>query len=328
MIAEPEAHMLRAPRVFLDLRDVIEVCRVRQGVRHPGSLHRREYERISSAVARGLCTVLFNPAVIAEFADAPTRVEPWNDVVDFFTTAPSVLEVDSLHAYTFELVDEVRRLAPTIGLPSVPILRAPGEWSAATMELLAHHPDWSRHGKLQPLSKPKNIALRDWAESMRRMTRREPETLQARVDGWRESVAQTRPYFRTVAKDDIAAAAIVHWMKHANRLDAIIASAAPTVDVEQLLARVDIRRCPAAYAFIRAFWVYVRELGERAPNDNDGDDWVQIPAIVHADFALIEKRLRHYVTAGSPELAHRVFTKPADLLAALDLPDGVSSVSL
>jgi hypothetical protein len=74
--------------------------------------------------------------------------------------------------------------------------------------------------------------------------------------------------------------------------------------------------------------MYVRELGDRDPKDNDGDDWMQVPGIVHADFALIEKRLRHYLTAGSPELATRVFTKPGDLLVALDLPGCAGGIAM
>jgi hypothetical protein len=321
------ASALRAPRIYLDLRDVIEVCRVRRGVSRTSEARRSEYQTISNAVINGICTVLFNPAVCAEFDATPPGVEPWEDIVEFFTTAPSVLEVDSLYAYTIELVDEVRRLLPGIPLPSAPVLRAPGEWNEATMELLRHHPDWKNRGELIPASRPKNLAVRDWMDSMRRMAHREPATLRARIEGWRESVAQTRRYFHSVAKDAIAPDALVHWMRHANRLDAIITSAAPEVDASQLLRRVDIRRCPAANAFVRAFWVYVYELGDRLPGDNDSDDWVQVPAIVHADFALVEKRMRHYLTAGCTELAARVFTKPADLVRALELPARVGGAS-
>lgn len=160
--------------------------------------------------------MVFNPAVYAELVDGLHSDQPWDDVADFFRTAPSVIEVESLVAYTIELLEEVRSLLPDLQLPRAAILREPGEWSPEMVELLRHHPDWQGRGVIVPHKRPKDVAIRDWRDSILRVARGEPETLPSRITGWRESVAVTRPYFRTVAKDAIAPEAIIHWMKHAN----------------------------------------------------------------------------------------------------------------
>jgi hypothetical protein len=89
------------------------------------------------------------------------------------------------------------------------------------------------------------------------------------------------------------------------------------IDQDELWQKIDVYQGRACAAYIRALRYYVLERGSKPPDQNDADDWLQVPAIVYADVALTEKRLRHYLTSGTPSLRQYVFSNPDDALRIL-----------
>lgn len=302
------------PRVYLDLNHVINVCRLRRGKLSAQATPRQAYEAISEAARTGLITVLFNPGVFVELADRQEGArERTEEVAAFFESCISVLEVEPLHGYLFELVEEARRHVPDLSLPTVPVVRAVGDVWGDYRDLLRHHPEYP-----DDFGPRTSVTIRTWMESALRMAKNQPDLLQLRAKGWRYSVRMSRAVFERFDKEEIPHEAMVHWANHANEFARVLISAMPELDVDAVGRQIDFTRCRASNVFVRGFWHYSRNLAGADASDNDADDWFYVPAVAHADYALIERRMRSHLVSANPGMSTHVFAKPQELVEALD----------
>lgn len=280
---------------------------------------RNAYQLLSRHVARGYCTILFNPAGCLEWVEGNRPERPWDQLSEFFETAPLVLEVESLLAYLVEMLAEVQRVRPNIRLPAPPVLRPVGEIGSELSELLKRHPAWAAiwTGELPP-AQPLAIAIRGWVARARHHATVRPDVMQERIEGWRDAMAENarRDSRRKLSKTDID-----DWAVRANQLDAVLTAFDPALNVNEVLAEADFSRGQACSAYLNGMWYYIRERGSRPPDENDVDDWGQVPAMAYADYALTERRMRHYLVSGSPALEGVLFHQPQDLVRAMGLSE-------
>ena len=106
------------------------------------------------------------------------------------------------------------------------------------------------------------------------------------------------------------------WIKRFLKIDRILRTFNPAIDVDSVLDNIDIRECPA----VDLYWT-VREKRMRSgipPNDNDVDDYMYIPVIPYADIVLIERQLRGFVLQADRSLESKVFSNVGDALSALE----------
>lgn len=314
IMTEPTPSIVLPPKAFLDLNHVIEICRIRAGKSGETGTRREAYELISEAARTGRCTVLFNPAVFMEQADTDGAQERCEEIAAFFESCLSIREVETQHAYLFELLEEVRRHVPDLPLPRVPVVRPVGDVWNEHQAVLRHHPAYP-----DDFGPRMEVTVRTWMAHLLEMARVQPHVIDMRKDGWRHSVEVSRPLFEAVDVDAIPHGSKVNWAKQALELHGVLASAAPDVNQEAVLPQIDFDRCKACRVYLRGYWHYTRHLAGRPATDNDADDWIYVPAVAYADLALIERAMCHHLVSANPDLVGRVLRRPEELVEALGL---------
>lgn len=94
-----------------------------------------------------------------------------------------------------------------------------------------------------------------------------PAVYQERVDGHKAAYHHDIDALAGRHKKDFASAENLGWMKRFVRADRVVAALNPGFPVDELLARVDVTRCPAVNLFLEAHLQRVR--AGHAVQDND-----------------------------------------------------------
>lgn len=305
------------PRVYFDTRDVINMIEIDLGQARLTDVRRDAYTRIANAVKFGRCTVLFNPAACFEWVEAANR-RPWREFADFFLSAGHAgIEVDTNFAYLFELIEELRRVAPELRVPPNDALRPIGQVSPAFLALSHHHPDLAAYRTMSPLPPQEwKQGLLEWSERAEHRYQNDRASMRQRIDDWRYAVMLTRAEFRRRNANRVNAFA---WAKVQQRLGDVVASCNPEIDLDALASEFDVTQCRACSIFLNAYWRYAKGCPDKGPHDNDSDDWGQVAAIALADFSLIETPLCRHLCAGTPSLRDTVFCDPVEFASAIGL---------
>ncbi len=227
-----------------------------------------------------------------------------------------LLEADYL-IYTREVLDECRRVAPTINVPDFPILQNISDNSTfhSALHMLADQvPDYFTKEELERLKHEGMIhteipvaSVKEWVEETLKLKGNNPERYQERVDGFNASLAED-----IERKDEYFADrgyCRKNWMKNFLKIDRVLTAFNQGIDVDVLLARIDAENCPA----VKLYWT-IRENRintGKAPDDNDVDDYMFIPVIPYADFVLTEKELKHFVLWADRSYKSKVFSNAA-----------------
>lgn len=295
------------------------MVRLRRGRSKRPEHRRRAYEAISRSIIQGHVQVLFNASQPLDWTEGPNADRNLEEFCEFYETAlHPAMEVDSLLAFTLELIEETRRHFPEMSSPHVPIVRPILELSQPLIDLAQHHPKLVCWRTMTPTPEL------DFSERLRRrvlsaggFSKDNPDAMRERIDGWKDSAIATRNHFRDVGARGMTQEAKVEWANRAQFLDAVLSSSDPWIDQKELALILDFNRCRACSCFLNAFWRYAKGLSQAGPAHNDSDDWGQIPAIAYADYSLIERTLRNHVVAGTPSLDSRVFHEPESFAQAV-----------
>gem|GEM_PF-5058888 len=129
----------------------------------------------------------------------------------------------------------------------------------------------------------------------------------------------TRDSFRQNNAKFIPREAKVEWAFR-QQLSEVLKSVNPDIDQNRLAELLDVDRLPACSLYVNSIWRYAKAIKDYGPDENDSDDWSQVPGIAYADFSLIEKSLRHHLILGDPEAKSRIFNDPIEFARALSLP--------
>ncbi len=220
-------------------------------------------------------------------------------------------------------MDECYRQDSTIKVPDFPILQklSNNEFFYSILGLLSEQiPDYLEENQREKVKVNGQIQIkipvgtvRQWVEETFRWKERNPETYQERIDGFKaalsgdinrqdEYFADTQPYR-------------MDWMKRHLKIDKILKTLNPGIDIDGILKKIDMTKCPA----VDLYWG-VREKRMKSivpPNNNDVDDYIFLPVVPYADVVLIEKQLRHFILQADKNLKSKVFSKATEAMKFL-----------
>ena len=106
------------------------------------------------------------------------------------------------------------------------------------------------------------------------------------------------------------------WATRFLRIDRVLRAKNPDVNVQDVLAQVDLAQCPGTRLWLAAREMRIRAGGLAKPNDVD--DWVFVPVVPYCDVVLTDKAHREAIVQGDRLLCDRVFADPAEALKAID----------
>jgi hypothetical protein len=178
-------------------------------------------------------------------------------------------------------------------------------------------PDYLEENELGQLEKKEGtptevqiVSVRQWVEETVRWKEKNPEIYQQRIEGFNaglsEDIERKEECFADPQRYQKG------WIKGFLKVDRILKAFNPQVgiDVDGLLDRIDVGRCPA----VNLYWK-VREKRMRSgnpPEDNDVDDYMFLPVIPYADIVLTERNLRAFILQADETLQSKVFYRAAN----------------
>ncbi|HEY2589778.1 MAG TPA: hypothetical protein VGI81_28805 [Tepidisphaeraceae bacterium] len=312
--------MLAIPLVHFDTGHIINMVHWRRGKTRQTDSRLVAYAAISRAVTGGRVQLLFNPSCCLEWVEGAEDPRQWQELSEFFETAPLVKELEQTVVYLVELIEETRRHFPALSLPKVPLVRHVAEITPELIALAQHHleMEWARD--LKPLKSPGSRAgVKLSVDRSAEFADRNRKIIMERVEGWRAAILATRKGFRCHGAKNMTQAAKMEWANRAQRLSGLLTASDPGVDQRRLGELIDFERLPACSLYLNALWRYAKAMSEQGPEDNDVDDWLQVPAIAYAHYSLVERRLANHLVTGTPSIRSRLFSDPVEFASALGL---------
>lgn len=310
----------RPPRIYLDTNHLIDIANVRKGEKPPTGQSEDDYRRIDDCI-KSYCGLIFGHAATLEWVEGKATKESASDIAAVVDSArlKFLFEADYL-IYTREILEQ----CPDVQLPSLPIFQKLSDnctFNSARGILANRVPDYLEEDQIGQLEKEEGIpievqivSVRRWVEDTFKWKKHNLETYRKRVpdfsSGLSHDIELKNEYFndrRRYQRD---------WIKRFLKIDRILRTFNPAIDVDSVFDNIDIRECPA----VDLYWT-VREKRMRSgipPNDNDVDDYMYIPVIPYADIVLIEKQLRGFVLQADRSLESKVFSNVGDTLRALE----------
>jgi hypothetical protein len=298
-------------KVYLDTNHLIQIVSARKcGSPSP-------HATIDSYFRKGLVGLIFNPAAPLEWVDGNATIESANEIAAVVDSAPLQyeLEKDSF-VFLHEIQAELRRLQPGIRLPDFEflLLRDTTKAVPRLLPILKNLvPTFFNDGELAhpddrlPNDLPTYTAAEHVEGAFRLKTER-PAVYRERVDGHKAAYQHDVRALAPSPGKTLGQLDPVGWMKRFVRIDRVVAALNPNVQVDELLAQVDIARCPAVNLFLKAHMHRVR--AANAVKDNDVDDWMFVPVVPYADLVLTERNLAHFLCQADPSLKSKVTHDP------------------
>lgn len=304
--------ILQPPKIYLDTNHLIKITRDRKSV-SPSA-----YSFIDEHLRRGSIGIIFSPAAPLDWVDGDATIESAKEIAQVVDSAGLQYEIekDSL-VFLHEIQAELCRIEPGIRLPvfdalllrdlskavprALPILKnaVPGFFEPG--ELL--HPD---------AEQPNEITFgtaAEHAECAYRCKTERPAVYREREEGHTAAYSHDVATLARRRNKKFTSDEDLGWMKRFVRVDRVIAALNPNAPVDELLSRVDLKRCPAVNLFLSAKLARLRNAGQKV-DDNDVDDWMIVHIVPYADVVLTEKNLAHYIRQADPSLAGKVTHDP------------------
>lgn len=322
-MSEAIPHIITPPKLYLDTGHLINIVQVRRGKNLSQGLDDSAYSSLDDCIKQYIGLV-FSPAAPLEWVDGNATIESAYEIAAVIDSAQFsyLLEYDTC-IYLAELLEECKRKDPTIAILDLPKIHKWGHgetFKLANEVIAAEIPNYFSESELTPdenagakwtwAPAPSARAYVERAFQFRQM---KPDTHGQRVVGWnagmQEDMDSRDEYFSSPAAYQI------DCMKRWTRIDTVLETLNPDINVDALLGRVDIAQCPAVNLYIRARDQRIRN--SFPPQDNDADDWMSLPAAQYADFMLTERQLRHFICQANPHLGSKVFSNTAEAVEAI-----------
>ncbi|MFN0017003.1 MAG: hypothetical protein ACKVP0_02020 [Pirellulaceae bacterium] len=307
-----EAHcILLPPKIYLDTNHLINITKARQ------CASTSAYSTLDGYLRSGCVGIIFSPAAALDWVDGNATVETAKKLAEVVDSARLQYEIekDSI-VFLHEIQAELRRLEPTILLPDFDVffLRHATEAARTALPVLKSNvPGFFEPGELlhPDVEQPNDIEFATAAEYVERAyackTER-PAVYEERVDGHKAAYYHDINALAGRHKKDFSSAENLGWIKRFVRADRVVAALNPGLPVDELLARVDVTRCPAINLFLEAHLQRVK--AGHVVQDNDVDDWMIVHIVPYADVVLTERKLAHFVRQADPTLGERVTHDP------------------
>jgi hypothetical protein len=303
--------ILLPPKIYLDTNHLIGIARVRK------SGGATPYSCIDRYLRDGCLGVIFSPAAPLDWVDGKATVESAKEIAAVVDSARLQYEIEKdSFVFLHEIQAELRRIEPTIRLPDFDVLLLRDTDSSARRPLPVLKntvPGFFEPRELlnPDVELPNEIEFAPAAEHVERAyickTER-PAVYQERVDGHKAAYQHDVDALTRRHKKDFTSAENLGWMKRFVRADRVVAALNPGLPVDELLALVDVTRCPAVNLFLEAHLQRVK--AGHAVQDNDVDDWMIVHIVPYADVVLTERKLAHFIRQADPALGARVTHDP------------------
>jgi hypothetical protein len=306
-----ERSILLPPKIYLDTNHLINITKARR------CASTSAYSTLDGYLRSGCVGIIFSPAAALDWVDGNATVETAKELAEVVDSARLQYEIEQdSFVFLHEVQAELRRIEPSIRLPAFDVLFVRDITNAArrALPVLKNNvPNFFEPGELlhPDVELPNDIEFATAAEYVERAyackTER-PAVYQEREDGHAAAYYHDIDALAGRHKKDFSSAENLGWIKRFVRADRVVAALNPGLPVDELLARVDVTRCPAINLFLEAHLQRVR--AGHIVQDNDVDDWMIVHIVPYADVVLTERRLAHFVRQADPTLRERVTHDP------------------
>ncbi len=303
------SNIITPPRVFIDTSHLSNMLRVQRGEGVPNDDGSRAvaYGQIHKWLRSGAATAVFCESLIIEWIRHEDKKRPFR-YAQLLDSAACVLEFPPMPGVPLaEALNECSRTHPQLGLPRFEIVRALSVEDPLLIFLSKHDPDMK---STTPAHLDRQRPPRPSLKASVALKVKEYQRL-AKLDGslWQVGVEGDRIAFETTkATQTGKSAARIHrhetlryWLMKAFPLEAVLRSACPDREPEDLVAELDQARCPGTLLYYRAYDKYVRAR-DRYDDPHDFVDQTYVPGLAYCDFAMVDKRVREFITQGQRDL--------------------------
>jgi len=309
------------PKLYLDTNHLVNISKIHRGLSLGSSeKYRKNYIFINRCIQEAKCALVFNFHAPLEWVEGRATEESALQLASIFDKAECLYQAESdTYIYASEVLEECKRVDPSVSFPELPILhylQRGSQYTPAQTIIARNVPDY-HFGSTDKSSFPDHVpvvSISTHVIDTLRWSKKNPDVCEERINGHNEAQLQDNTeagdHFDGFLKKDI-----IGWLKRFVQIDKILRIASPKANIDDLLDAIDISRCPATHLnlIIRKYLVRVKW----QPEKNDCDDFIYLPIIPYADISLIETWLSKRILQAEEKMKTRVFRKPRDAANAL-----------
>lgn len=316
--------ILEAPKLYLDTCHLIRIANLRLGKRNVRDKDVDAYRLLDEYIRERHFGLIFGPSAALEWVDGCATLASALEIASVVDSAALQYEFEGdTFVFLYEVLNELRLSQPNLILPTFDILfvRDPGvEVERALTVLKGCVPEFFDPGELTEEAErflPQRIPFSKIEDKVRvawQFKSRRPNVYYERVAGYKDAFNREVASFRATrpkGKPDV-----IGWMKRFLKIDRIISKFNTDANVDDLLSKLDLTRCPAIRLHLAALDKRIRAGG--TPKDNDVDDWMYVPVVPYADLVLTERNLQHFIHQADPSLKSKVTHDPNTAVKLLD----------
>ncbi|MBX3377520.1 MAG: hypothetical protein KF678_11020 [Phycisphaeraceae bacterium] len=310
--------ILRPVRIFLDTRDAIELSHLVNGAAKSGAMPKSQaYQQILRWICRGDCSLIVGTLQMYEWMKGSDSAAL--EIASVYDLSKTVLRVegDGL-CPVIEVLNEAKRLMPDLPFSAFEILRpfsAPEEYLRFLgNEVFEHLPLGKRVRMKTPPVFPRvsdrvrhNINTKtnspDWWRDM-----------QGTSEIFRSTFSLTRP--RLLNNGLTIDAAARGWLRHGMKMIDVLTPHCGSKAADDFVRVCDFARCPSVTLHTAVMLKYARANTE--PKRNDREDFAWLALVAYSDVALIESRMREFITSAERQRADSVFSDPVLACRAIE----------
>ncbi len=318
------SQILAPPKVYLDTGHLINIARLRRGEPIPNASLRDAYTTLDSYIVKKHFGLIYNPAAPLDWVDGKATFASASEIADVIQSAKlQYYFIGDPFIYTAEVFQELNRIAPTVTVPTLAILQPilPNEEIAVALGVLAKLvPNFLTTKDLQGVRGGTNLPEKLRLPTFRAIVKetfnyrdKRRSTYDERVEGFKAAMSNDIKHLVQIPKE--MAELRIQWMDRFLRLNPILTALNPNISPNDLLATVDVERCPAMRLWFLAR--YRRIKAGFPAKDNDVDDWGSLPVAPYADLMLTERHLREFIIQADPSFKKKVTADPSEALQIL-----------
>jgi len=310
------------PKIYLDTNHLINISRVNIGASlGSAEKYREDYIYINKCIQEAKCAIVFNLSSPLEWVEGNATEQTARQIASIFDKAECIYQAaaDTI-IYAVETLKECKRIEPSISFPEIlelQYLERGSYYTSAEAIIQQHVPSYS-FGTIKKPNFPKNVpvmSIKDHAIEALRWSKKNPDICEERIKGYNETLQKdfslAGDNFKGLSKREI-----IGWLKRFIQIDKILEEvASPRTNIDDLLNKIDISKCPAINLNIRIRENLIRN--KCKPEDNDCDDFIYLPIIPYADISLIEKDMSDRILQVDQSMKTKLFRKPSDAANAI-----------
>jgi len=319
--------IIEPPMFFLDTNHLINIANLRKRKPLPAGQSPEAYSLIDQCIGRHF-GVVFLEAAALDWVDGKATEDSAREIAQVLDSAKLLylFEFDTW-VYLREVLDECVRLHRDLRVPQYDIfhlLSDGGSYEPALLKIARCIPnDISESAQASfaaviesGVTQIPVVSVRQHVIGALLWKKRNPDTYKERVENFKEMLSEdikgANGYFTDPTRFHTA------WLKGFLKADKVLVACndgLTTEDAADILAHLDLERCPSVWLYIKAHEHRMR--AGYPPTDNEGDDWSILPIVPYVDVILIDRGFREFVIRADSSLEAKVFANAADAAKAL-----------